>query len=297
MADHRPRQSRPPHAGTIDNKTGRRISDDSPIAFDQVAHAALSFVSDEADDGDLIESLADFDGSGYIITRRKPVRSAAKNGRVDYNSMKRYGIFNTDGGGHVAERSAHSAEEALSDWAHDEAQWDGRFKKEWFLKNYVARDIGKAHLDRSWRESSKNGRSRLKRTRLACTRRSNASRKGSSKAASRLATHCPKRRSTKNGRKTITTEYYSPSVEVDTILARSVKVGDVLIPWQSRDGRDTVVDIKRGKRLYEFLVKRGDVIDPFSYELTLMQNPMDEFKIDLAASGRPVPKRRMAKAK
>lgn len=113
-------KTRPPHAGTIDNKTGRRISDDSPIAFDQVAHAALSFVSDEADDGDLIESLADFDGSGYIITRRKPVRSAAK-----------------------------------------------------------------------------NGRSRLKRTKLACTRRSNATRKGSSKAASRLATHCPKRRSRK----------------------------------------------------------------------------------------------------
>jgi hypothetical protein len=44
------------------------------------------------------------------------------------------------------------------------------------------------------RSSSPNGRSRLKRTKLACARRARATRKGSSKAASRLATHCPKRR-------------------------------------------------------------------------------------------------------
>lgn len=47
------------------------------------------------------------------------------------------------------------------------------------------------------RSSSPNGRSRLKRTKLACARRARATRKGSSKAASRLATHCPKRRSKK----------------------------------------------------------------------------------------------------
>lgn len=198
---------------------GPGVAYDSPKAYDEMAQTALSFaIHDKRDIGDEVDYAQE--GTDYIITRRKPIRSAAK-----------------------------------------------------------------------------NGRSRLKRTKLACTRRSNATRKGSSKAASRLATHCPRRRSTKNGRKTITTEWYSPSVTVDTIRAKDVKVGDVLIPWQSRDGRDTVVDIKRGKRLYEFLVKRGDVIDPFSYELTLMQNPMDEFKIDLAASGRPVPKRRMAKAK
>lgn len=204
----------PPRSGF-----GSGIAYDSAKAYDQVASAALSFaINDNSDVGNEVDYAAS--GTDYVISRRKPVRGAVK-----------------------------------------------------------------------------NGRSRLKRTKLACTRRSNATRKGSSKAASRLATHCPRRRHVKNGRKTITSEWYSPSVTVDTIRAKDVRVGDVLIPWQSRDGRDTVVDIKRGKRLYEFLVKRGDVIDPFSYELTLMQNPMDEFKIDLAASGRPVPKRRMAKAK
>lgn len=47
---------------------------------------------------------------------------------------------------------------------------------------------------KSLRLAAPNGRSRLKRTKLACARRARATRKGSSKAASRLATHCPKRR-------------------------------------------------------------------------------------------------------
>lgn len=53
--------------------------------------------------------------------------------------------------------------------------------------------IGRSHLLK-FRLAAPNGRSRLKRTKLACARRARATRKGSSKAASRLATHCPKRR-------------------------------------------------------------------------------------------------------
>ncbi len=56
--------------------------------------------------------------------------------------------------------------------------------------------IGRSHLLK-FRLAETNGRSRLKRTKLACARRARATRKGSSKAASRLATHCPKRRSRK----------------------------------------------------------------------------------------------------
>ncbi len=96
-----------------------RIAVDSSTAFDRYAHAALSF--GDAENGD-VGSLAedDEDGSGFKVSRRKPVRSAAK-----------------------------------------------------------------------------NGRDRLKRTKRACAARGRATRKGSSKAASRLATHCKKRRSRK----------------------------------------------------------------------------------------------------
>ncbi len=113
----------------------------------------------------------------------------------------------------------------------------------------------------------------------------------------------PVRKASKNGRKTITSEWYSPSVEVDTIRAKDVRVGDVLIPWQSYDGRDRVIAIKQGKPYGKsrkllggaFVVMRGEVGKDYAYEMTVGQRPMDEFKIDLVASGRPVPKRRAAK--
>lgn len=105
----------------------------------------------------------------------------------------------------------------------------------------------------------------------------------------------PVRKASKNGRKTITSEWYSPSVEVDTIRAKDVRVGDVLIPWQSRDGRDTVTAIKKSKGHVEFVVDRGTLGDASTYEMLIGSRPMGDFKIDLVASGRPVPKRRAAK--
>ncbi len=84
-------KTRPPRSGVTDPKTHRRVSDDSALAFDQYAHAALSFVSDsDADEADMIESLADFTGSGYAISRRKPARKAVKNGR-DRNVVSHHG--------------------------------------------------------------------------------------------------------------------------------------------------------------------------------------------------------------
>lgn len=71
-----------------------------------------------------------------------------------------------------------------------------------------------------------------------------------------------------------------------------------------------------GKRAKRFALRNGDVPKftardiahmkdtgrglhaqgkDFAYEMTVGQRPMDEFKIDLVASGRPVPKRRAAK--
>ena len=84
-------KTRPPRSGVTDPKTHRRVADDSAVAFDQYAHAALSFVSDsDAEEADMIESLADFTDSGYRISRRKPVRKAAPNGR-DRNVVSHQG--------------------------------------------------------------------------------------------------------------------------------------------------------------------------------------------------------------
>ena len=104
--------ARPPKSGF-----GPGVAYDSAKAFDKTAEAALGFAMADDDSSDVIVAV-EYDKNGqFLISRRKPVRKAAP-----------------------------------------------------------------------------NGRSRLKRTKLACARRARATRKGSSKAASRLATHCPKRR-------------------------------------------------------------------------------------------------------
>lgn len=50
---------------------GPGVAYDSPEALDSTAHAALSFAASENYE---IESLADMDARGWVITRAKPAR-------------------------------------------------------------------------------------------------------------------------------------------------------------------------------------------------------------------------------
>lgn len=176
-------KTRPPRSGVTDPKTRRRVADDSAVAFDQYAHAALSFVSDsDADEADMIESLADFTDSGYHVSRRKPARKAASNGAHRKYQLELVNkIRNGSAVGHL-----YGVGIVV----------DGR-RAGYALAPQASREVAEAFIATKARSSAPNGRSRLKRTKLACARRARATRKGSSKAASRLAKYCPKRRSRK----------------------------------------------------------------------------------------------------
>ena len=174
--------TRAPASGFFDPKTRERVAHDSAVAFDQVAHAALSFASDDAKDGDVIGDLADFTDSGYAISRRKPARKAASNGAHRKYQLELVNkIRNGSAVGHL-----YGVGIVV----------DGR-RAGYALAPQASREVAEAFIATKARSSAPNGRSRLKRTKLACARRARATRKGSSKAASRLAKYCPKRRSRK----------------------------------------------------------------------------------------------------
>ena len=86
---------RPPASGF-----GRGIAYDSAKAFDETAQAALSFAID--DNSDIADDVQyDDRGTGYHITRRKPSRSAASNGRRAMRSMRNgtaYAVRSVSGG-------------------------------------------------------------------------------------------------------------------------------------------------------------------------------------------------------
>jgi hypothetical protein len=211
-------KTRPPRSGVTDPKTRRRVADDSAVAFDQYAHAALSFVSDsDAEEADMIESLAEFTDSGYAISRRKPAkRPAAKNGSSKPFTAAERETLRSVGAKMKARASLARAEELAA-----LARFAARHGRTWKAKLLTMRSkgllgtsydstppadaarlvalinrIGPSRI-KSLRLAETNGRDGLRRTKLACARRARATRKGSSKAASRLAKYCPKRRSRK----------------------------------------------------------------------------------------------------
>jgi len=179
--------TRAPASGFFDPKTRERVAHDSAVAFDQVVHAALSFASDDAKDGDVIGDLADFTDSGYAISRRKPARKAASNGSSEsLTAAEWYALARF-----AAEHGRTWKSKLLRMRANSSA-----FPVNHPVLYSACNRIGPSGI-KSLRLAETNGRSRLKRTKLACARRARATRKGSSKAASRLAKYCPKRRSRK----------------------------------------------------------------------------------------------------